>query len=117
MPGQRRRRRGQQNEARRTAARFDSDAGRSDAGRSDAGRSDAGRWDAGRWDAGRWDAGRWEVLFETQDEAEWHTHLRRLRASDDRIDWTAVRLDRLCGRHTHPTTFRLSVFVRGREPS
>ncbi|MDW8805450.1 hypothetical protein P1P68_11850 [Streptomyces scabiei] len=87
MFGQRRRRRGQQSEARRTAAHFASEAGR------------------------------WEVLFETQDESEWHTHLRRLRASDDQIDWTAVRLDRLCGRHTHPTTFRLSVFVRGRERS
>ncbi|GAQ62528.1 hypothetical protein SsS58_02895 [Streptomyces scabiei] len=72
----------------------------------------------GRSDVSRWsDVGRWEVLFETQDESEWHTHLRRLRASDDQIDWTAARLDRLCGRDTHPTTFRLSVFVRGREPS
>lgn len=57
------------------------------------------------------DAGRWEVLFETQDEWEWHTHVRRLRASDEQIDWTAVRVDRLCGRLTQPTTFRLSLFV------
>ncbi|WEH17097.1 hypothetical protein [Streptomyces sp. VNUA24] len=127
MPGQRRRKRGQQNEARRTSARFAPDAGRSEAGRSDvvrseagqseAGRSDMVRSEAGRSDVVRSEAGRWEVLFETQDESEWHTHLRRLRASDAQIDWTAARLDRLCGRDTHPTTFRLSVFVRGRGPS
>ncbi|EFE68187.1 LOW QUALITY PROTEIN: integrase, partial [Streptomyces viridosporus ATCC 14672] len=68
MPGQRKRRCQQQDEAQLTAARFAPDAGR------------------------------WEVLFETRDEAEWHAHLRRLRASDTRIDWTATRADRLCGR-------------------
>ncbi|MER5805883.1 hypothetical protein ACFWBS_53695 [Streptomyces mirabilis] len=31
--------------------------------------------------------------------------------SDTQIDWTAVRVDRLCGRLTQPTTFRLSLFV------
>ncbi|MFD9112894.1 hypothetical protein [Streptomyces bottropensis] len=81
MPGQRRRRHGRQVEARRDAARFASDAGR------------------------------WEVLLETQDESEWHARLRDLRASDSGIDWTAVRVDRICGRGTHPTTFRLSLFV------
>ncbi|MFD7051935.1 hypothetical protein ACFWDX_28565 [Streptomyces mirabilis] len=81
MPGQRRRRRQQQDEVQRVAARFASNAGR------------------------------WEVLFETQDESEWHAHIRRLRVSDTQIDWTAVRVDRLCGRLTQPTTFRLSLFV------
>jgi hypothetical protein len=57
------------------------------------------------------DAGRWEVLFETQDESQWHAHLRRLRESDAQIDWTAVRVDMLCGRPVRPTTFRLSLFV------
>ncbi len=57
------------------------------------------------------DAGRWEVLFETQDESEWHAHIRRLRASDTQIDRAAMRVDRLCGRLTQPTTFRLSLFV------
>jgi hypothetical protein len=57
------------------------------------------------------DAGHWKVLFETRDESEWNAHIRRLRASRTRIDWTAVRLDRLCGRQTHPTTFRLSLFI------
>ncbi|MEU0343584.1 hypothetical protein ABZ092_32685 [Streptomyces bobili] len=81
MPGQRKRRRQQQDEVRRAAARFAPDEGH------------------------------WEVLFETQDEAEWHARVRRLRASDTQIDWTAVRVDRLCGRQTQPTTFRLSLFV------
>ena len=60
--------------------------------------------------------GRWEVLFETRDESEWHTHIRRLQASDTQIDWTAVRVDRLCGRLTQPTTFRLSLFVPNAMP-
>ncbi len=86
MPGQRKKKRQQQNEVRRAVARFASDAGR------------------------------WEVLFETQDEVEWHAHIRRLRASDTQIDWTAVRVDRLCGRQTQPTTFRLSHFVPKAQP-
>jgi hypothetical protein len=81
MPGQRKRRGQQQDGAQRAAARFAPDAGY------------------------------WEVLFETQDESEWHAHIRRLRASDMQIDWTAVRMDTLCGRLTQPTTFRLSLFV------
>lgn len=56
-------------------------------------------------------AGHWEVLFETQDASEWRAHIRRLRASDEQIDWTAVRMDTLCGRLVHPTTYRLSLFV------
>ncbi|EYT80750.1 hypothetical protein CF54_23695 [Streptomyces sp. Tu 6176] len=88
MPGQRGRRRRSQDEARRAAARFAPDTGH------------------------------WEVLFETQDESEWHAGLRRLRASDPRIDWTAVRMDRFCGRLTRPTTFRLSLFVpKGTPPA
>ncbi len=58
------------------------------------------------------EAGRWEVLFETQDESEWREHIRRLRASDTRIDWAAARMDTFCGRLTQPTTYRLSLFVR-----
>jgi hypothetical protein len=81
MPGQRKRRRHQQDEMRRAAARFAPEAGR------------------------------WEVLFETQDESDWNAHIRRLRASGTQIDWTAVRVDRLCGRQTRSTTFRLSLFV------
>ncbi|MEW1776698.1 hypothetical protein [Streptomyces sp. NPDC086777] len=57
------------------------------------------------------EAGRWEVLFETQDAPEWREHMRRLRASDTRIDWSATRVDTFCGRLTQPTTYRLSLFV------
>ncbi len=57
------------------------------------------------------------MLFETRDESEWHAHIRRLRASDPRIDWSAVRVDTLCGRLAHPTTFRLSLFVPKGEPA
>ncbi|WP_037676385.1 hypothetical protein [Streptomyces griseus] len=83
MPGQRERKRQRHDEWQRAAARFVPEAGH------------------------------WEVLFETQDESEWRAHIRRLRASDQRIDWTAVRLDTLCGRLTQPTTYRLSRFVPG----
>ncbi|MDX3071327.1 hypothetical protein [Streptomyces sp. MI02-7b] len=37
--------------------------------------------------------------------------MRRLRSSGTRIDWTAVRMDTLCGRLVHPTVYRLSLFV------
>ncbi|MFE4830806.1 hypothetical protein [Streptomyces sp. NPDC056672] len=54
------------------------------------------------------------MLFETQDESEWRVELQRLRTENSenkQIDWTAVRLDTLCGRLTQPTTYRLSLFV------
>ncbi|WP_123963593.1 hypothetical protein [Streptomyces sp. TLI_185] len=60
------------------------------------------------------EAGHWKVVFETQDEAEWRTHLRQLRATDPRIDWSTARVDTLCGRLRQPTTYRLSVFVAAR---
>lgn len=56
------------------------------------------------------------MLFSTQDESEWHAYLRRLRASDTQIDWTATRVDMLCGRLIHPTTYRLSLFVPNSAP-
>ncbi|GAA2479900.1 hypothetical protein GCM10010276_15680 [Streptomyces longisporus] len=55
-------------------------------------------------------------MFETQDESEWRAHLRRLRVTDRRIDWSAARVDTLCGRLRQPTTYRLSVFVAARRP-
>ncbi len=63
--------------------------------------------------------GHWQVIFETRDESEWHAHLRRLRAGAERIDWAMTRIDTLCGRLVHPTTYRLSLFVPGpaRDPS
>lgn len=51
------------------------------------------------------------MLFETQDESQWRAHIRRLRALDTQIDWTAVRADMLCGCLVQRTTFRLSLFV------
>lgn len=86
MPGQRKRKRRQHDERQRAAARFAPAAGH------------------------------WEVLFETQDESEWRAHIHRLRASDKRIDWTAMRMDTFCGRLTQPTTYRLSLFVPGPVP-
>ncbi|MFF3561595.1 hypothetical protein ACFYXS_16285 [Streptomyces sp. NPDC002574] len=81
MPGQRERKRQQRDERERAAARCAPDTGH------------------------------WEVLFETDDAVEWRAHMRRLRSSDTRIDWTAVRMDMFCGRLVHPTAYRLSVFV------
>ncbi|MFE5942150.1 hypothetical protein [Streptomyces sp. NPDC056480] len=57
------------------------------------------------------DAGRWELCYTTEDESEWQAELRRLRTEEPGLDWDAVRLDMLCGRSTHPTTYRLSLFV------
>ncbi|GAA2572574.1 hypothetical protein GCM10010398_73390 [Streptomyces fimbriatus] len=56
-------------------------------------------------------AGHWQVIFETQDESEWHAHLRHLRAGPERIDWAKTRIDILCGRLMQATTYRLSLFV------
>ncbi|MFD9794628.1 hypothetical protein ACFWXK_27195 [Streptomyces sp. NPDC059070] len=56
-------------------------------------------------------AGHWEVLFETQDEAAWLAYVARLRATRPDLDWSATRVDVLCGRLVNPTTHRLSHFV------
>ncbi|MCD9878709.1 hypothetical protein [Streptomyces guryensis] len=58
--------------------------------------------------------GHWKVVFETQDESEWRAQLRRLRATDRRMNWSTARVDTLCGRLRQPTTYRLSVFVAAR---
>ncbi|MET9093196.1 hypothetical protein ABZX72_14000 [Streptomyces cyaneofuscatus] len=86
MPGQRRRRRQPPGEPRPSAERFAPEAGR------------------------------WSVLFETQDASERHAYVRRLRAEGTRIDWSAVRMDTLCGRLKQPTTYRLSLFVPNSGP-
>ncbi|MGV9356265.1 hypothetical protein [Streptomyces misionensis] len=59
-------------------------------------------------------AGHWQVVFETQDRAEWQAYLRRLRAGPEPTDWSTTRVDTLCGRLAHPTTYRLSLFVPAR---
>ncbi|WP_223179469.1 hypothetical protein [Streptomyces griseicoloratus] len=51
------------------------------------------------------------MLFETQDESQWHAHLRHLRTGPQRIDWSMTRVDTFCGRLMQPTTYRLSLFV------
>lgn len=62
--------------------------------------------------------GHWQTVYETQDAAEFHAHLRRLRARPERVDESKLRIDTLCGRLTYPTTYRLSRLVPGpaREP-
>ncbi|QLJ02443.1 hypothetical protein HZZ00_16350 [Streptomyces sp. NEAU-sy36] len=59
-------------------------------------------------------AGHWQVVFETQDRAEWQAYLSRLRARPEPADWSTTRVDTLCGRLAHPTTYRLSLFVPAR---
>ncbi|WP_327180878.1 hypothetical protein [Streptomyces sp. NBC_01334] len=85
MPGQRKRKRQQQDASRRATARTASGTGY------------------------------WTVLLETQDASEWRSHLRRLRCAEEQIDWSMTRVDTLCGRLVQPTTYRLSLFVPGPE--
>lgn len=54
---------------------------------------------------------RWEVLFETTDEADWHAYHRRGRGKPVGLSEEDLRVDVLCGRGAHPTTYRLSVLV------
>ncbi|WP_034091179.1 hypothetical protein [Streptacidiphilus albus] len=81
MPGQQKRKRQEQQRRQRAAARFAPGTGE------------------------------WEVLFETQDEREWRTYIRRLREPGQQIDLESLRLDALCRRPPQPSTFRLSRFV------
>ncbi|MFD0074445.1 hypothetical protein ACFVIY_18620 [Streptomyces sp. NPDC127166] len=57
------------------------------------------------------DAGRWEVLYSTQDEPTLRAEMRRLFAGRPDLGEDEIRVDVLCGRLVHPTTYRLSVFV------
>ncbi|MFB8026370.1 MULTISPECIES: hypothetical protein [unclassified Streptomyces] len=61
------------------------------------------------WEADR--SGHWDVVLETQDQAVFQHHVRRLRADPHLGDPSELRIDVLCGRLTHPTTYRLSRFV------
>ena len=81
MPGQRKKRRQQQDASRRTSERTAPGTGH------------------------------WEVIFETQDQSESRAQLRRLRSAEQLIDWTMTRVDTLCGRLVQPTTYQLSLFV------
>ncbi|MEV6678515.1 hypothetical protein AB0N09_16890 [Streptomyces erythrochromogenes] len=55
--------------------------------------------------------GRWEPLHETQEQAELREFLRRLRYEGGVTDPAHIRIDTFCGRLTHPTTYRVSVYV------
>lgn len=47
--------------------------------------------------------------MDTRDRAELRAHLRRLQEA--RIGGSMIRIDTLCGRLVHQTTYRLSRFV------
>ncbi|MFF2324682.1 MULTISPECIES: hypothetical protein [unclassified Streptomyces] len=70
------------------------------------------------WAAARFspEAGHWEVLFETHDQSEFRARIQRLRTENRQLDDTSLRLDTLCGRLTHPTTYRLSLFAPAAAP-
>ncbi|NYJ33850.1 hypothetical protein [Nocardiopsis aegyptia] len=59
----------------------------------------------------RVEGGRWEVVLETTDEADWHERRGRVRADLAHVRDEDLRIDVLCGRGIHPTTYRLSVLV------
>ncbi|MFE6845963.1 hypothetical protein [Streptomyces sp. NPDC057686] len=54
--------------------------------------------------------GHWEPLFSTQVHAEMKEYIRRLYAERE-IAPECVRIDQFCGRNTHPTSYRVSIFV------
>ncbi|WP_051833402.1 hypothetical protein [Streptomyces katrae] len=54
--------------------------------------------------------GHWEPLFSTQVHAELKEYVRRLYAART-VEPESLRIDQFCGRLTHPTSYRLSVFV------
>ncbi|WP_030965035.1 hypothetical protein [Streptomyces sp. NRRL S-378] len=55
--------------------------------------------------------GRWEPRFESQEHAEVRDFLRRLRSEGTATDPAGIRIDTFCGRLTHPTSHRVSVYV------
>jgi hypothetical protein len=54
---------------------------------------------------------RWEVICETEDSDQLRARLRSLQEERPGTDPSRVRIDTLCGRLKHPTTYRLSVLV------
>lgn len=55
--------------------------------------------------------GRWERLIATEDEAEFHAHLRDMRAHHPATDPERVRLNVLRGRLIGRTTYPAGVFA------
>ncbi|WP_327297401.1 MULTISPECIES: hypothetical protein [unclassified Streptomyces] len=64
-------------------------------------------------------AGRWEVVFETQDAAEWQSSVPRIRSELGLTDASMLRVETLGsrghgpgrGHAEQPVTYRLSMFV------
>ncbi|WP_079250771.1 hypothetical protein [Streptomyces amritsarensis] len=50
-------------------------------------------------------------FYETQEQAELREFLRRLRDEGRVTDPAHIRIDTFCGRLTHPTAYRVSVYV------
>jgi hypothetical protein len=56
-------------------------------------------------------AGHWEVVFNTQDEAEWLAFKHRFLSGREAPDPSMIRVDIFCGRLAQPTGYQLSLFV------
>ncbi|MFD6227255.1 hypothetical protein ACFWFZ_10275 [Streptomyces sp. NPDC060232] len=55
--------------------------------------------------------GRWEPVFSTQEHAELREFVRRLHEEGTVTDPSRLRIDLFCGRHTHPSSYQVSVYV------
>ncbi|MGW4380153.1 hypothetical protein [Kitasatospora sp. NPDC004531] len=82
MPGQRKRKRQQQELAREHAARYYAQG-----------------------------AGSWQVLLSSGDHAELKAYVNELSAAEPDLRSDDLRIDMFCGRDEHPTRYRLSRFV------
>lgn len=56
-------------------------------------------------------SGRWDVVLETRDQAEFRQRIQQLQSGPHPANPSELRIDTLCGRLEHPTTYRLSRFV------
>ncbi|THA85880.1 hypothetical protein E6U81_06140 [Streptomyces sp. A0592] len=54
-------------------------------------------------------------MFETQEHTELQQFLRRLQDEGRVTDPARLRIDTFCGRLTHPTAYRVSVYVHDGE--
>ncbi|MFJ7272596.1 hypothetical protein ACIQV3_39205 [Streptomyces sp. NPDC099050] len=55
--------------------------------------------------------GRWEPMFSTTEQSEVRAYVGRLRADGTFTDPSQLRIDLLCGRLVHPSTYQVSLFV------
>lgn len=65
------------------------------------------------WERSRPDRvpGHWEPLFSTQVHSELKEFTRRLHEEGTVTDPAQLRIDMFCGRLTHPSSYRVSVYV------